>query len=46
MTDLIGMGAHDLYDWAALAGALAFATVELMLLEIRRRSILGYLGQS
>lgn len=45
MADLIGLNSPDMYDWAAIAGIVAFVAAELMLLALRRRSIMGYLGQ-
>lgn len=35
-----------LYVWAAVLGVLVFIVVELVLIELRRRSIMQHLGQS
>ena len=40
------MDGRALYVWAAALGVLVFIVVELVLLEIRRRSIMQHLGQS
>ncbi len=33
-----------LYDWAEIAGAVVFIVAEVLLLVLRRRSIMAYLG--
>lgn len=33
-----------LYDWAAIAGAVVFIVAEVLLLVLRRRSIMAHLG--
>lgn len=40
------MDGRALYVWAAVLGVLIFIVVELVLLELRRRSIMQHLGQS
>ena len=42
--DFLAMGGHALYVWGSYAVAVALALTELVLLHLRRRVILGYLG--
>ena len=42
--DFLAMGGHALYVCGSYAVALALALTELVLLHLRRRSILGHLG--
>lgn len=45
-SSLSSMDSQTLYVWAAIVAVLVFIVAELILLELRRRSILGHLGQS
>lgn len=41
----LSMDSQTLYVWAAIVAVLVFIVAELVLLELRRRSIMGHLGQ-
>lgn len=42
--DFLSMGGYALYVWGSYAVALALIVTELVLLTLRRRTILGHLG--
>jgi heme exporter protein D len=42
--DFLAMGGYALYVWCAYAVALALVLIEVLLLLLRWRSIVGYLG--
>lgn len=44
--DIFTLDGQALYWWAAVFGVLVFIVAELVLLEVRRRSIRGHLGSS
>ena len=43
--DLFSGNGYALYVWAAVVGVLVFVLVELLLLQLRQRSILDHLGR-
>lgn len=42
--DFLAMGGYALYVWGSYAVVLALVLIELALLLLRKRSILGHLG--
>lgn len=44
--EFLAMGGYALYIWAAYAVALAVIVIEVVLLVLRRRNILRFLGRS
>lgn len=44
-SSLSALSGQALYVWAAIIGLLVFIVAELVLLELRRRSIMGHLGE-
>lgn len=44
--EFFSMGGYALYIWAAYAVALAVIVIEVVLLMLRRRNILRFLGRS
>ncbi len=45
-SDFFAMGGYALYVWGSYAVTLALIAVEVSLLALRRRNILGHLGQA
>ena len=45
-SDFFAMGGYALYVWGSYAVTLALIAVEISLLVLRRRNILGHLGQA
>ena len=45
-SEFFAMGGYALYIWAAYAVALAVIVIEVVLLVLRRRNILRFLGRS
>ena len=45
-SEFFSMGGYALYIWAAYAVALAVIVIEVVLLVLRRRNILRFLGRS
>ncbi len=44
-SDFFAMGGYALYVWGSYAATFALIAVEVGLLALRRRNILGHLGQ-
>lgn len=43
--DFLNMGGYALYVWGSVTVTFGFMAVEMLILRLRRRTILGYLGR-
>lgn len=45
VSDFLNMGGYALYVWGSVIVTFGFMAVELLILNLRRRTIISYLGR-